>query len=74
VQMAMRMSTHLNLEDCLFMADHFKKMLEKHPHIAKDWEKLLRKKKQEQRIEQLKVPLVLALTLLICFLIFLLGK
>jgi hypothetical protein len=56
------------------MADHFKKMLEKHPDEAKDWEKLLRRKKQEQRIEQLKVPLVLALTLLICFLIFLLGK
>ena len=74
VQMAMRMSVHLNLEGCLFMADHFKKMLEKHPHEAKDWEKLLRKKKQEQRMEQLKVPLVLALTLLICLLIFLLGK
>jgi hypothetical protein len=74
VQMAIRMSAHLNLEGCLFMADHFKKMLEKHPDEAKDWEKLLRRKKQEQRIEQLKVPLVLALTLLICFLIFLLGK
>jgi DnaJ-class molecular chaperone len=74
VNMAIRMSAHLNLEGCLFMADHFKKMLEKHPHEAKDWEKLLRKKKQEQRMEQLKVPLVLALTLLICFLIFLLGK
>ena len=74
VQMAMRMSAHLNLEGYLFMADHFKKMLEKHPHEAKDWEKLLRKKKKEQRMEQLKVPLVLALTLLICFLIFLLGK
>ena len=74
VQMAMRMSAHLNLEGCLFMADHFKKMLEKHPHEAKDWGKLLRKKKQEQRMEQLKVPLVLVLTLLICLLIFLLGK
>lgn len=74
LQMAMRMSAHMNLEGCLFMADHFKKMMKKHPQEAKDWEKLLRKKKQEQRIEQLKVPLVLALTLLICFLIFLLGK
>jgi hypothetical protein len=74
LQMAMRMSAHLNLEGCLFMADHFKKMMKKYPHEAKDWEKLLRKKKQEQRIEQLKVPMVLALTLLICFLIFLLGK
>ncbi len=74
VQMAMRMSARLNLEGCLFMADHLKKMLKKHPHEAKDWEKLLRKKNKEQRIEQLKVPLVLALTLLICFLIFLLGK
>lgn len=74
VNMAIRMSSYLNLEGCLFMADHFKKILEKNPHEAKDWEKLIRKKKQEERMEQLKVPLVLALTLLICFLIFLLGK
>lgn len=74
LQMAIRMAKHLNLEGCLFMADHFKKILEKHPHEAKDWEKLIGKKKQEQRIEHLKIPLVLVLTLLICFLIFLLGK
>ena len=74
LQMAIRMAKHLNLEGSLFMADHLKKILEKHPHEAKDWEKLIGKKKQEQRIEQLKVPLVLALTLLICLLIFLLGK
>jgi curved DNA-binding protein CbpA len=74
LQMALRMSAHLNLEGCLFMTDHLKKMLEKHSHEAKAWENLLKKKKQEQRLEQLKVPLVLVLTLLICFLIFLLGK
>ncbi len=74
LQMAIRMSAHLNLEGCMFMADHFKKILEKHPHETKAWEKLLTKKKREQRMEQLKVPLVLVLTLLICLLIFLLGK
>jgi curved DNA-binding protein CbpA len=74
LQMAIRMAKHLNVEGSLFMADHLKKILEKHPLEANDWEKLIRKKKQEQRMEQLKVPLVLALTLLICFLIFLLGK
>ena len=74
LQMAIRMSAHLNLEGCMFMADHFKKILEKHPHETKTWEKLLTKKKREQRMEQLKVPLVLVLTLLICLLIFLLGK
>jgi DnaJ-class molecular chaperone len=74
LQMAIRMSTHLTLEGCSFMADHFGKMLKKHPHETKAWEKLLTKKKQEQRMEQLKVPLVLVLTLLICLLIFLLGK
>jgi DnaJ-domain-containing protein 1 len=74
LQMAMRMGQHLNLEGCLFLTNHFKKMLEKHPHEAREWEKLIRKKKQEDRLEQLKVPLVLVLTLLICFLIFLLGK
>lgn len=74
VQLAIRMSAYLTLEGCLFMKDHFKKILEKHPHETKDWEKLLTKKKKEQRMEQLKIPLVLALTLLICFLIFLLGK
>ena len=74
LQMAIRMSAHLDLESCLFMADHFRKMLNEYPHEAKAWEKLLRKKKQEQRMEQLKVPLVLALTLLVCLLIFLLGK
>lgn len=74
LQLANRMSAHLNLDGCLLMADHFRKMLEKHPHEAKAWEKLLRKKKQEQRMEQLKVPLVLVLTLLICLLILLLGK
>lgn len=74
LQMALRMSSNLNLEGCLFMADHFKKMLKNHPLEVKAWEKLLRKKKQEQRIDQLKIPLVLVLTLLICFLIFLLGK
>jgi hypothetical protein len=56
------------------MAEHFRKMLKKHPHEAKAWEKLLRKKKQGQRLEQLKVPLVLVLTLLICLLILVLGK
>ena len=35
---------------------------------------MLKKKKQELRMDQLKIPLVLVLTLLICFLIFLLGK
>ncbi len=74
LQMALRMSAHLNLEGCTFMVEHLEKMLEKQPHEAKAWEKLLRKKKQEQRFEQLKIPLVLVLTLLICFLIFLLGK
>lgn len=74
VQMAIRMAKHLSLEGCLFLADHCKKMLEKHPNQKRDWEKLIRKKKQEQRIEELKIPLVLVLTLLICFLIFLLGK
>jgi putative cell wall-binding protein len=74
LQMANRMSAHLNLEGCLFMADHFKKMLKNHPLEVKAWEKLLTKKKQEQRMEQLKIPLVLVLTMLICFLIFLLGK
>jgi curved DNA-binding protein CbpA len=74
LQLANRMSAHLNLEGSQFMADHFEKMLEKHPHEAKAWEKLLRKKKQEQRMERLKVPLVLVLTLLICLLILLLGK
>jgi curved DNA-binding protein CbpA len=74
LQMAIRMAKHLNLEGSLFMADHLKKMLEKHPPEAKEWEKLIRKKKQEQRIEQLKIPLVLVLTLLFCLLIFLLGK
>ena len=74
VQMAIRMAKHLSLEGCLFLADHCKKILEKHPHEARDWEKLIKKKKQEDRLEQLKVPLVLVLTLLICFLIFLLGK
>ena len=74
LQLANRMSAHLNLEGSQFMADHFEKMLEKHPQEAKAWEKLLRKKKQEQRMERLKVPLVLVLTLLICLLILLLGK
>ncbi|MEY4739487.1 MAG: hypothetical protein RIS13_1235 [Bacteroidota bacterium] len=74
LQMANRMSAHLNLEGCLFMADHFKKMLKNHPLEVKAWEKLMTKKKQEQRMEQLKIPLVLVLTMLICFLIFLLGK
>jgi len=54
LQLANRMSAHLNLEGCLFMADHLKKMLEKHPHEEKAWEKLMRKKKQEQRMEHLK--------------------
>jgi len=49
-------------------------MLKNHPLEVKTWEKLLTKKKQEQRIEQLKIPLVLVLTMLLCFLIFLLGK
>ena len=53
---------------------NFKKMMKNHPIEVKAWEKLLRKKKQEQRKDQLKIPLVLVLTLLICFLIFLLGK
>ena len=74
LQMAFRMSSHLNLDGCLFMADHFKKMLKNYPLEVIAWEKLLRKKKQEQRMDQLKIPLVLVLTLLICFLIFLLGK
>ena len=74
LQMALRMSSHLNLDGCLFMADHFKKMLKNYPLEVIAWEKLLRKKKQEQRMDQLKIPLVLVLTLLICFLIFLLGK
>jgi DnaJ-class molecular chaperone len=74
LQMALQMSSNLNLEGCLFMADHFKKMLKNHPLEVKAWEKLLRKKKQEQRMDQLKIPLVLVLTLLICFLIFFLGK
>ncbi len=74
LQMALRMSSHLNLDGCLFMADHFKKMMKNHPIEVKAWEKLLRKKKQEQCMDQLKIPLVLVLTLLICFLIFLLGK
>ena len=74
LQMALRMSSHLNLDGCLFMADHFKKMMKNHPIEVKAWEKLVRKKKQEQRMDQLTIPLVLVLTLLICFLIFLLGK
>ena len=74
LQTALRMSSHLNLDGCLFMADHFKKMLKNYPLEVIAWEKLLRKKKQEQRMDQLKIPLVLVLTLLICFLIFLLGK
>lgn len=74
LQMALRMSYHLNLDGCLFMADHFKKMMKNHPIEVKAWEKLVRKKKQEQRMDQLTIPLVLVLTLLICFLIFLLGK
>jgi hypothetical protein len=73
-QMALRMSSHLNLDGCLFMADHFKKMMKNHPIEVKAWEKLVRKKKQEQRMDQLTIPLVLVLTLLICFLIFQLGK
>ena len=36
LQMAIRMSAHLDLAGCLFMADHFKKILKKHPHEAKN--------------------------------------
>jgi curved DNA-binding protein CbpA len=74
LQLAIRMSAHLNLDGCLMMAEHFGKMLEKHADEAKAWEKLLRKKRQEHHLEQLKVPLVLVLTLLICLLILVLGK
>lgn len=74
LHLAHRIAHQLDLRGVEWMLRHLKKLLEKHPNEQLTWEKLLRKKQLEKSMEQLKIPLVLVLTMILCYIIFQLGK
>lgn len=74
LQMAHRIAHQLDLRGVEWIFQHLKKLLAKHPEEQLAWEKLLRKKRLEKSMDQLKIPLVLILTMILCYIIFKLGK
>jgi len=73
-QMGLRIAHRLDFTGTEWLFQQLKKLLAKHPVEQLAWEKIMRKKRLEKSMDQLKIPLVLVLTMILCYIIFKLGK
>lgn len=74
LQMAHSAAQQMDTKGLEWLFEQFRNMLAKHPAEQSAWEASMRKKQKEKRMEDLKIPLVLVLTLIACWMIFKLGK
>jgi curved DNA-binding protein CbpA len=69
-RIGLSMAEYLNLEDTLKLIEQFKTKLPNASDFEVRWNKCIENKKRKQKIESLKLPVAITITMLICYLIY----
>ena len=71
-KIALTLAGMINISDINLLADHLEKNLPDWNKYEKDWQDLIRKKEYKNKINSLRVPIALAIALLLCILFYIL--
>jgi hypothetical protein len=69
-RIGLSLAEDLSLEDTLKLAEQFKAKLPDASHFEDQWNRCIENKKRKLKIEGLKLPIAIGITLLICYLIY----
>ena len=70
LQLAMRLSSRLNVKQSVDIQEHFKNLLEQDEPSRMSWQKMILTQKQDESNEKWKLPMLLLITLAICLAIY----
>lgn len=70
LQVAMRLSTRLNVKQSMELQEHFKNLLEQDETSRISWQKMILIQKKQASQEKWKLPILLLITLAICLAIY----
>lgn len=70
--LALSLAAHLNTGDIGLLAAQFEKNLPSWHHYEKKWNALIRKKELKYKVNQLKLPVALLITLILCIICYIL--
>jgi hypothetical protein len=71
-KIALSLAGIINVSDINLLADHLKKHLPDWTVYEKDWKELVRKKEYKNKINNLRMPIALAVAVLLCLLFYIL--